>query len=111
MDLNPQTALWSAEKGPFEIADYCLSTAEGKPRTKVLLLLNAWLDSKEGVEEQWDLETLRYWLMRLMPLWREKKKGDVDELEEPLSHQRVQDTEPEQTIVVICNRCGDDNGV
>ncbi|KLO14765.1 hydrolase [Schizopora paradoxa] len=107
IDLNPQTALWSMEKGPFEIADYCLSTTEGKPRTNVLLLLNAWLDSKEEMSEQWDLSTLNYWLLRLRPLWREK--GDSGNgLEDPLSHQRV--TGPEQTIVVICNRCGDDNG-
>lgn len=121
MDLNPQSDIWSMEKGPFELADYCLST-EGKPRTNVLLLLNAWLDSKEQLEERWDLATLNYWLLRLRPLWKKSKLddgiesyGDSDGEDEGLSSHHTDpasaDWRSKQTIVVICNRCGDDNGL
>jgi len=117
MDLNPHTALWSTEKGPFELAEYCLST-ESKPRTNVLLLLNAWLDSKEDLGERWDWQTLNYWLSRLRPLWKKEvdphdesnsDSDDSDDGETP-AHQSNNEDRSKQTIVVICNRCGDDKG-
>lgn len=100
MDLNPRPpALWTSADGPYELADYCLST-EGKDRTDILLLLNAWLDSKEDVESKRDLRTLNYWVARLRPLWDSEHGRSSCE----------NGLEAKETIVVICNRCGVDNG-
>ncbi len=117
MDLNPHAMLWSTEKGPFEPAEYCLST-ESKPRTNVLLLLNTWLDSKEDLGERWDWQTLNYWLSRLRPLWKkevdphDESNSDSDDSDDGKAppHQSTNEDRSKQTIVVICNRCGDDNG-
>lgn len=110
MDLNPHPPnLWTLEGGPYEIADYCRSSG-GKSRTNILVLLNAWLDSKEDIERKWDHRTLNYWLARLRPLWdREHDEleaglgSDVDSADEGSSNSK-------ETIVIICNRSGDDNG-
>lgn len=100
MDLNPRPpSLWTSREGPYEIADYCRST-EGKNRTNVLLLLNAWLDTKEDPESKWDLQTLNYWTARLRPLW------DIEHGNDPTGNKGA----TKETIVVICNRCGADNG-
>jgi len=115
MDLNPHSPIWWAEGGPFELAEYCLSTEENKPRTNVLLLLNAWLDTKEELEERWDLQTLNYWMARLRPLWQKADPNDgsfndSDDEEEAPPHHNADGDRSKRTIVVICNRCGDDNG-
>ncbi|EJC98131.1 hydrolase [Fomitiporia mediterranea MF3/22] len=99
MDLNPRPpTLWTLKDGPYEMANYCRST-EGKPRTNILLLLNAWLDSKEVTDSKWDLQTLNYWIARLRPLWDTEHE----------SNSRSSEAEGKETIVVICNRCGVDN--
>ena len=100
MDLNPQPPIdWSDSGEPFEIADYCQSI-QGKSQTNVLVLLNAWLDSKEDVHSKWDTSTLNYWIKRLRPLWDAKRERDRSGKKE----------EGGETLVVICNRCGSDNG-
>ena len=91
MDLNPQPpAEWtSITAGPYELADHCV-----KHKSKLLVLLNAWLDptvdvaqddkdsecqdettkedeegdSSDDEEPEWG--TLNYWSARLRPLWR-----------------------------------------
>ncbi|KAJ2961671.1 hypothetical protein NUW54_g14374 [Trametes sanguinea] len=65
--------------GPYEVAEYCI-----QQRTRVLVLLNAWLDSRTGkdgkgieahpedgedADEETDWRTIEYWAMRLRPLW------------------------------------------
>ena len=104
MDLNPQPANpWTLQGGPYELADYCRSST-GKPRTKVLVLLNAWLDSHSVPTSKWDTEVLNYWAARLRPLWDLEHSGDG----------RTSDAEEEvtkETIVIICNRCGSDGGM
>ncbi|KZT11849.1 carbon-nitrogen hydrolase [Laetiporus sulphureus 93-53] len=95
MDLNPQQSVkWSIE-GPYEIADHCISK-----RSNLLILLNAWLDSGSKADEQKDWYTLQYWASRLKPLWAGS----------PLSIEGVQGTPADETIVIICNRCGEENG-
>ncbi|KAH8114496.1 hydrolase [Phellopilus nigrolimitatus] len=105
MDLNPHPpSLWSLEDGPYEIADYCRNTVD-KPRTKILVLLNAWLDSQEDTDRKWDTRTLNYWSARLRPLW------DIEHADIPFGNKESIRTHPDfskETIVIICNRCGSD---
>ncbi|KAF8215013.1 carbon-nitrogen hydrolase [Mycena galopus ATCC 62051] len=88
MDLNAQPPhQWTTADGPYEVADYCLTQ-----RTNLLVLLNAWLDSGEQPESDYDIHTIDFWAERLRPLW-------------------VESTSASQEIrVVVCNRGGDENG-
>ncbi|PSS06577.1 hypothetical protein PHLCEN_2v3635 [Hermanssonia centrifuga] len=111
MDLNTQPpALWTLEDGPYEIAQHCL-----EKKANVLLLLNAWLDSKEEREEPKDWRTLNFWAARLRPLWArteelEDEDSDSDK-EEGLEHSASQQNHPgQETIVIVCNRSGVENG-
>lgn len=91
MDLNVHPPAQWTNDGPYEIAEHCVRTD-----TRLLILLNAWLSSGDADEEEdtGDWGTLNYWAMRLRPLWeKEAKEGKGKE-----------------TIVVICNRCGEENG-
>jgi len=104
MDLNAQPPhSWTIEEGPYEIADYCLSKG-----TNILVLLNAWLDSGKDLEEDHDRHTQRFWTARLRPLW--DRSGVVDELKAS----KVSSAQPvesgKETLVIICNRTGDENG-
>ncbi|KAF5377883.1 hypothetical protein D9615_006678 [Tricholomella constricta] len=164
MDLNPHPpAMWTSSTGPFELADHC-----AKNRSRVLVLLNAWLFSglgedgelqnydKEDEEEQDkdshgdadeghevskeevddgrlddsepDWYTLRYWTARLRPLWRRdgRRRGSNETVvsgstngsegnEEEAAEQAVEDEDedekpPHETLVVVCNRTGKENG-
>lgn len=86
-------------EGPYEMAEHCVRT-----ETNVLILLNAWLFSgnEDGDGElradRRDWGTLNYWAARLRPLWSKEGRSD-----------NAQDTGRE-TKVVICNRCGEENG-
>ncbi|KAK2465389.1 hypothetical protein APHAL10511_002743 [Amanita phalloides] len=91
MDLNPQRDNWTSEDGPYELADYCLSQ-----NTNTLLLCNAWLDSQANEEDVSDLQTVRYWVARLRPLW--DYSHDSDSLPNKIADRDV--------AVVICNRTG-----
>lgn len=78
-----------------------------------MLLLNAWLESSshdddededEAVDDamgeeggEADENTMRYWAARLRPLWdRGERNGGG--------------TDGRETTVIICNRCGTENG-
>ncbi|KAJ7701396.1 carbon-nitrogen hydrolase [Mycena rosella] len=88
MDLNAQPpSSWTIKDGPYELADYCLAQ-----KTNILVMLNAWLDSDEQPENEHDMDTLNFWAERLRPLWIESS------------------TSSQETIVVVCNRGGDENG-
>ncbi|OCH87720.1 carbon-nitrogen hydrolase [Obba rivulosa] len=100
MDLNAQPpAIWTLE-GPYEIAEYCILK-----KTNLLVMLNAWLDSGKDAESEYDLDTLNYWARRLWPLW-EHEAPEADAIKEPLSGLE----HVPETAVVICNRCGEENG-
>ncbi|KAG5646012.1 hypothetical protein DXG03_004614 [Asterophora parasitica] len=161
MDLNPHpAATWTREGGPYELADHC-----AKNKSRVLVLLNAWLFSgmdEEGEPQGYDKEehdnvsvlndvsgkdniettvgevgdedpdwyTLRYWTARLRPLWRrdgrrrgsnetiasdsgtdgsEEIEGEV--VEEAVDEEELEEEKPpHETIVVVCNRTGKENG-
>lgn len=120
-DLNvQQPAVWeSLEGGPYELARYCI-----RSRTRLLILLNAWLHPGEGGEESDDgtaadsrttlgkyedtdemepsWEVMKYWAMRLQPLWA-SAANEIDK--EPREHKV-----PDEVLVVICNRFGDEGG-
>jgi protein N-terminal amidase len=98
MDLNPAPpADWRSSTGPYEIAEHALLT-----RSNLLILLNAWLDSGEESHAKQDWHTLNYWAARLRPLW----------VGSPESERRdVSDGAGKETVVVICNRSGTENGI
>ncbi|KAF7364822.1 hypothetical protein MVEN_00352300 [Mycena venus] len=88
MDLNAMPPYdWTVAEGPYEVADFCLTR-----KTNVLVMLNAWLDSGEQPENDYDLHTIDFWARRLRPLWLESSPTSQD------------------TLVVVCNRGGDENG-
>ncbi|CCM04918.1 uncharacterized protein FIBRA_07115 [Fibroporia radiculosa] len=99
MDLNTEPpAMWTLLDGPYEMANYCIER-----KTTLLVLLNAWLDSGRGSDEETDWQTVNYWAARLRPLWvkdsvqDERADGQSDDVEE--------------TFVIVCNRCGKENGM
>lgn len=98
MDLNPKSPSWTFDGGPYELADHCIETGSG-----LLILLNAWLDSEEEEDMEEDISTMNYWATLLRPLWY--RMGNKGEVSEP---QNI--SEGSETIVVICNRSGTENG-
>ena len=99
MDLNPQSS-WTIEGGPYEVADHCLETG-----SNLLILLNAWLDSKEEQDEEEDIWTMNYWATRLRPLWyRTHNSSNEADAQLPETPKDV------ETVVVVCNRSGVENG-
>jgi len=91
MDLNPfPPADWRGTEGPYELASHAWSNG-----TNVLVLLNSWLDSGHDPADAHDWHTLNYWAARLRPLW------DID---------TGNTGARKQTLVVICNRTGTENG-
>lgn len=102
MDLNPFPPKdWRLEDGPYEVAEYCATN-----RVNVLVLLNAWLDPGDGDEEDTEepsWSTVNYWAARLRPFWTESTSVNAPE-------QMQGESGSDRTIVVICNRCGEENG-
>ncbi|KAF9525494.1 hydrolase [Crepidotus variabilis] len=115
MDLNPRIPEWTLSTGPYEMADYCL-----EQKANLLVLLNAWLDTGTELDENCDWGTLNYWAARLRPLWA--KEGDIgldsSDEDDDLEQSREKNDSPpcvksgraRETIVVICNRSGEENG-
>jgi len=101
MDLNPRSP-WTLNGGPYELAEHCLKTGSG-----LLVLLNAWLDSGEEPDDEDDISTLNYWATLLRPLWHrmDKERGSNGEDDEPQNA-----SEDSETVVVVCNRSGVENG-
>jgi protein N-terminal amidase len=99
MDLNPQAPAWTLEGGPYELADHCLRTD-----SRVLLLLNAWLDSRADPADEQDWQTLNYWAARLRPLWT--ARGTSEHEQSRAEHGEGADG----TVVVVCNRSGEEDG-
>ena len=105
MDLNtlPGNSWTSLEDGPYELASYAV-----QKDTKVLFLVNNWLLSEQptapGDDGKHDWNTVEYWAARLRPLWA--KHGDAGNRKEE-GDERVKG---EETIVVVCNRSGVENG-
>jgi len=105
MDLNPQIPDWTSSEGPYELADYAISN-----KANVLILLNAWLDSEQELHEPNDWHTLNYWAARTRPLWTDGK-DDLDSDEEDHKSDLETTASGDETIVVICNRSGEENGI
>ena len=97
---------WSTAEGPYEIADHCISK-----NSNLLILLNAWLDSGEDLEENHDWQTLNYWAARTRPLWSNgNDDNDSDSSQDATKPSLTSDSGSNETIVVICNRSGQENG-
>ena len=106
MDLNPQPpTLWTLATGPYEIADHCLAT-----KSRLLILLNSWLDSENDPDAKQDWHTLNYWAARLRPLWQRNEAECSGEDEEEFADDDEDEGDGEETIVVVCNRTGQENG-
>ena len=108
MDLNAQPpAIWTLEDGPYELAQHCIDK-----QANILLLLNAWLDSGKGLDEAKDWSTLNFWVARLRPLWaRSEEFSEMDSDESGSEAAKLKDnSNGPETIVIVCNRCGEENG-
>lgn len=127
MDLNVQPpAVWNSLRGPYEVAEYCIAQ-----KTNLLVLLNAWLDSQGNPRDDTDWQTINFWATRLRPLWaevvREDAHADANAEDEADSDAEAEDEaedgadrhtsraeegrQPgEELVVVVCNRCGVENG-
>ncbi|ESK88015.1 protein n-terminal asparagine amidohydrolase [Moniliophthora roreri MCA 2997] len=108
MDLNVQPpAEWvNIEEGPYELASYTLSK-----QANILVLLNAWLDSGKDPEEESDWSTLNYWAMRLRPLWARDGSNSASDSDGESTDTPLRDEEDgPETVVVVCNRSGEENG-
>ena len=100
MDLNPRSP-WTLDGGPYDLADHCLKT-----RSDVLILLNAWLDSEEEQDSEEDISTMNYWATLLRPLWHQQGNGSNGEGD----YEPRETSEDAETVVVVCNRSGVENG-
>ena len=93
MDLNPfPPAIWNSldESIPHEIAEYVK-----QQDVPLLVILCAWMDSGVDHLQEWDPKTLEFWLARLRPLWQTSN-------DKPFRN---------ETIVVLCNKCGSEGGM
>lgn len=105
-DLNPATSdPWTVEDGPYEIADYALSQ-----NSDILILINAWLDSRNEEEEDNDWHTLNYWAARLRPLWVKDTSESSDKSSEEEDGEAEDGVDKKEIIVGVCNRTGEENG-
>ncbi|PVF91156.1 carbon-nitrogen hydrolase [Serendipita vermifera] len=73
-------------------------------QSHVLVILCAWLDSKENSHSAWDMTTIQFWIERLLPLWS-KTSPDLRHIE----GMEASD-DHDETIVVICNCTGLERG-
>ncbi|KAG1858469.1 carbon-nitrogen hydrolase [Suillus subluteus] len=94
-DLNVQDpAVWeSLDEGPYELARYCI-------RSGTRLLIN---EDTDEMEPSW--EVLKYWAMRLNPLWATIQKATHETEKEP-GECKI----PDELLVVVCNRFGNEGG-
>ena len=118
MDLNPFREDWTSADGPCELASYC-EESPTKPRTQVLVILCAWLSQLSDEDADYDLNVLDYWLARLKPLWdgevsdteSDSNPGNAPESAQTNDRNRqTGNADKNETIVIICNRCGEENG-
>ncbi|KIY46718.1 hydrolase [Fistulina hepatica ATCC 64428] len=110
MDLNAQPPHdWTLKDGPYELADHCLEYD-----SDILILLNAWLHSAEQSPEEdhtSDWRTLNFWAARLRPLWGNMRDDLYEaELDPGSSAGDGNAKQDKETVVVVCNRCGEENG-
>jgi protein N-terminal amidase len=101
MDLNPRSP-WTFDGGPYELANHCLQTG-----SSLLIMLNAWLDSEKYEDEEEDISTLNYWATLLRPLWYRMGKGPKENED---GHEPPIQSGDTETVVVVCNRSGVENG-
>jgi len=113
MDLNTAPpAVWDSVQGPYELADHCLSKD-----ANILIMLNAWLDSGRDLEEKQDWNTMKFWAARLLPLWAKPTHestidptGNHENSDQNLPPINTTGDNNDKTLVVICNRSGQENG-
>ena len=109
MDLNPRST-WTFDGGPYELAEHCLKTG-----SDLLILLNAWLDSESDQERAEDFPTMNYWATMLRPLWDRRASstttgGSESSNREGSSSGPPRESGDAETVVVVCNRSGVENG-
>jgi len=110
MDLNPRSP-WSFDGGPYELAEHCLKTG-----SNLLVLLNAWLDSEKDREREEDFSTMNYWALLLRPLWDRVGSSSSSTWGSSNAEGSSASAPPREsggdteTVVVVCNRSGFENG-
>jgi hypothetical protein len=139
MDLNAQPpAEWTTAEGPYELADHCVENKTNL-LVLLNAWLDSGIQedgdliaerSEDGYEENGEEEnneemtgpdwsTLDFWTARLWPLWRRQRgstrtitsqSSESDEDEQDGDMRQTEDKDSHETIVVACNRTGEENG-
>ncbi|KAG9057399.1 Carbon-nitrogen hydrolase [Serendipita sp. 407] len=98
MDVNPMPDVMSLP-APCELASFALSK-----RSRVLVLLCAWLANEEDLQLRWCLSNIEFWIQRTLPLWSKDSPDLVSMSEYPAPDDH------DETILVVCNRTGTERG-
>ncbi len=109
--------LWSTEKAPSNLQNTVYPQKASHERTFSFYSTHGWT-RKRILGNDGDWQTLNYWLSRLRPLWKkevdphDESNSDSDDSDDGKTpaHQSTNEDRSKRTIVVICNRCGDDKG-
>jgi protein N-terminal amidase len=140
MDLNPQPpAQWTSAEGPYELADHCVENKTNLLVLLNAWLDSGAQDDGDLISEDRDKEnegdedkeemagpdrqTLNFWTARLWPLWRRdarlkgnnrtnvSQSSELDGGQENGVRREKEGRRSHETIVVACNRTGEENGM
>jgi len=109
MDLNPQ----DMDRDSFPVCE--LAEFAKQKNARILVVLCAWLHSGDSPDSQWDMTNINYWVARVKPLWKRQETSVNNEGTSPLlgpgtTSETSGAVEDRETIVVICNRIGIEQG-
>ena len=140
MDLNARPPVeWTSIDGPYELADHCVKNKTNilvllnawldsgiQEDDDLIAEETEDRDGEKGGEEESQVEmtgpdwrTLNFWTARLLPLWRRRRgsthpitsqTSDSDLGERPGVTRENEDEVSHETLVVVCNRTGEENG-
>ena len=115
MDLNPQPSNTDDDPPPvyYELAEFAV-----QKNARILVVLCAWVHSGHSPDSQLDMINTAYWTERVRPLW-ERPEISVNHAGTSLhppalgpstTRETLEAVEDRETIVVISNRTGIEQG-
>ena len=114
MDLNPHPPNMDDDPSPvYELAEFAV-----QKNARILVVLCAWLHSGYPPDSEWDTANIDYWTERVRPLWEwpEISVNHAGTSIPPLAlgpsttRETLEAVEDRETIVVISNRTGIEQG-
>ena len=115
MDLNPHPPNMDDAPSPvYELAEFAV-----QKNARILVVLCAWLQSGDSSDSQWDILNINYWMERVRPLWERPEILSVNHagtsfpppaLGPGTTRETLEAVEDRETIVVISNRTGIEQG-